>query len=237
MFHAHIRPGRPLFDGWAARNSIWMALYWPLYGALFYLLERAYQPDEYHAMYTPLDDMIPFCEWFVIPYVFWFLFLIGIHLWTARYNAPAFRRLMAFVVVSHTCSLLIFFLFPSCQQLRPSVLPRQNLLTHVVEFFYRIDTSTNVCPSLHVVGSMAVWYAARDTELFSRRLWRVFFNVTTLLICLSTVFLKQHSVLDVAAGLVLSALVYRLVYRPEREDRVPVQSRRWSVRRRPSWRT
>lgn len=236
MLNAHIKPGRPLFGGWAAGNSVWLALYWPLYGALFYLLERAYQPDEYHVMYTPLDDMIPFCEWFVIPYVFWFLFLIGIHLWTARYNAPAFKRLMAFVALSHTCSLLIFFLFPTCQQLRPLVFPRQNLLTEVVDFFYRIDTSTNVCPSLHVVGSMAVWYAARDTALYARRPWRVFFNVTTLLICLSTVFLKQHSVLDVAAGLVLSALVYRLVYRPEREDRVPAPSRRWGERRRPSWR-
>lgn len=236
MLNAHIKSGRPLFGGWAARNSIWLALYWPLYGALFYLLERAYQPDEYHVMYTPLDDLIPFCEWFVIPYVFWFLFLIGIHCWTARYNAAAFKRLMAFVAVSHSCSLLIFFLFPTCQQLRPLVFPRQNLLTQVVAFFYRIDTSTNVCPSLHVVGSMAVWYAARDAGLFSRRLYRMFFNLTTLLICLSTVFLKQHSVLDVAAGLVLSALVYRLVYRPGREDRVPAASRRWGERRRSSWR-
>lgn len=229
MLHTHNK--RPLFDGWAAKNSVWLALYWPLYGALFYLLERAYQPDEYHVMHTPLDDMIPFCEWFVIPYVFWFLFLLGIHLWTARYNAPAFKRLMAFVALSHSCTLLIFFLFPTCQQLRPLVLPRENPLTAVVEFFYRIDTSTNVCPSLHVVGSMAVWYAARDTELYERRGWRVFFDVATLLICLSTVFLKQHSVLDVAAGLMLSALVYRLVYHPEREDRAPVASRRWGARR------
>jgi len=234
MLHARIRSRRPLFNGWAAKNSVWLALYWPLYGALFYLLERAYQPDEYHVMYTPLDDMIPFCEWFAIPYVFWFLFLLGIHLWTARYNAPAFKRLMAFVALSHSCALLIFFLFPTCQQLRPLVLPRENLLTQIVAFFYRIDTSTNVCPSLHVVGSMAVWYAARDTELYKRRPWRVFFDATTLLICLSTVFLKQHSVLDVAAGLMLSALVYRLVYHPEREDRAPAASRRWGARRRVS---
>lgn len=237
MLNAHIRARRPLFDGWAARKSVWLALYWPLYGALFYLLERAYQPDEYHVMYTPLDDVIPFCELFVLPYVFWFLFLIGIHLWTAKYNAPAFKRLIAFVAISHTCTLLIFFLFPTCQQLRPVVFPRQNLLTEIVAFFYRIDTSTNVCPSLHVVGSMAVWYAARDAGLFSRRRYHVFFTVTTVLICLSTVFLKQHSVLDIGAGLVLSALVARLVYGPNARDGVQAAPPRWSARRRPSWRT
>lgn len=210
----HFRAGRPLFDGWAARKHLWMLIYWPVYGALFFALERACQPVRYHVMHTGLDDLIPFCEAFVIPYVFWFLFLIGIHCYTAKHSETAFRRLMAFVAVSHTCALAIFFLFPSCQHLRPLVFERHNLLTQVTAFFYRIDTSTNVCPSLHVVGSMAVWYAARDAGLFSRRGCRVFFSTTTVLICLSTVFLKQHSVLDVAAGLLLSDLVCRLVYRP-----------------------
>ena len=42
----------------------------------------------------------------------------------------------------------------------------------------------------------------------------MFFLLATASICLSTVFLKQHSVLDVAAGLLLSHVVYRLVYPP-----------------------
>ena len=212
----HFKLGRRLFDGWAARKHLWMLVYWPIYGALFFVLERVHQPAQYHVMHTALDDLIPFCEVFMIPYVFWFLFLIGIHCYTAKHSEAAFRRLMAFVAISHTCALVVFFLFPTCQHLRPLTFERQNLLTQITAFFYRIDTSTNVCPSLHVVGSMAVWYAARDTELFSRWGYRAFFSVTTVLICLSTVFLKQHSVLDVVVGLLLSNLVYRVVYRPIR---------------------
>lgn len=209
------RPGSGgLFRDWAARRYLWMLVYWPLYGAIFFVLERVRRPVQYHVMHTELDDWIPFCEVFVIPYIFWFLFLIGIHCYTARHNADAFKRLMTFVAVSHTCALAIFFLYPTCQHLRPLAFERQNLLTQATAFFYRIDTSTNVCPSLHVVGSMAVWYAARYAGLFSRRGCRVFFSAATVLICLSTVFLKQHSVLDVAAGLLLSDLIYRLVYRP-----------------------
>lgn len=218
-----------LFQGWAARKYLWMLAYWPIYGALFFALERLRQPVQYHVMHTKLDDLIPFCEGFVIPYVFWFLFLIGIHCYTAKHDAAAFQRLMSFVAVSHTCALIIFALFPTCQHLRPLVFQRQNLLTQVTAFFYHIDTSTNVCPSLHVVGSMAVWYAARDAGLCSRRGGRVFFSTTTVLICLSTVFLKQHSVLDVAAGLLLSDLVYRLVYRPVR-DEYPNAAERWKDR-------
>ncbi len=205
--------GLPLFEGWAARKHLWMLAYWPVYGVLFFALERLRRPAQYHVMHTALDDMIPFCEIFVVPYVFWFLFLIGIHCYTAKHNAAAFKRLMAFITISHTCALAVFFLFPTCQHLRPLVFERQNAFTELTAFFYRIDTSTNVCPSLHVVGSMAVWYAARDAGLFSRKGCRVFFSASTILICLSTVFLKQHSALDVAAGLLLSDLTYRLVYR------------------------
>ena len=208
-----------------------MLAYWPVYGLLFYLLERVVRPERYHVMYTALDDLIPFHELFAIPYVFWFLFLIGIHCYTAKRDAAAFRRLMAFVAVSHSCALLIFFLFPTCQHLRPLVFPRDNVLTDVAAFFYRIDTSTNVCPSLHVVGSMAVWYAAKDTELFARRGWRVFFFLATASICLSTVFLKQHSVVDVAVGLLLSHFVYRLVYHPLRAGSLEL-NRRAEPRRR-----
>lgn len=219
-----------LFQGWAARKYLWMLVYWPIYGALFFVLERLRQPVQYHVMHTELDDWIPFCEVFVIPYVFWFLFLIGIHCYTAKYNAETFKRLMSFVAISHTCALVIFFLFPTCQHLRPPFFERENLLTQITAFFYRIDTSTNVCPSLHVVGSMAVWYAARDAGLFSRKWCRVFFSTATVLICLSTVFLKQHSVLDVAVGLLLSDLVYRLVYRTNRSDYV-YAAEGWKERR------
>lgn len=225
---ARLGPGR-LFHGWAARKQLWMLAYWPVYGALFFALERLRRPAQYHVMHTEVDDWIPFCEGFVIPYVFWFLFLIGIHCYTAKHDAAAFKRLMAFVAISHTCALAIFFLFPTCQHLRPLAFERQNLLTRITAFFYRIDTSTNVCPSLHVVGSMAVWYAARDAGLFSRRGRRMFFSAATVLICLSTVFLKQHSVLDVAAGLLLSDLVYRLVYRPVRGG-YPSAAERWKER-------
>lgn len=231
LTEARPRADRALFAGWAARESLWMLAYWPVYGLLFYLLERVVRPERYHVMYTALDDLIPFHELFAIPYVFWFLFLIGIHCYTAKRDAAAFRRLMAFVAVSHSCALLIFFLFPTCQHLRPLVFPRDNVLTDVAAFFYRIDTSTNVCPSLHVVGSMAVWYAAKDTELFARRGWRVFFFLATASICLSTVFLKQHSVVDVAVGLLLSHFVYRLVYHPLRAGSLEL-NRRAEPRRR-----
>ena len=186
-------------------------LYWPVYGLLFYLAEDVFRPTRYHIMYCRLDDLIPFCEGFVLPYLFWFVYLIGIHVYTFLYEKEAFQKLMKFIIVSYSVALLIFFLYPNCQLLRPAVFPRDNALTDLVALFYRMDTNTNVCPSLHVVGSLAVWYTARETRLFQHRGWRLFFHLATPLVCVSTVFLKQHSVLDLVAGVLVSWAAWTMV--------------------------
>lgn len=193
------------------RRCLWLALYWPVYGLLFYAAERWVRPERYYVMYCWLDSRIPFCEWFVLPYLFWFVYLVGIHLYTLRYDKRAFQRLMWFIILSYSTALIIFFLYPNCQLLRPVTFPRDNVLVDLVRAFYRSDTNTNVCPSLHVIGSMAVWYTARDTRLFEQRGWRLFFHIATLLVCVSTVFLKQHSVLDLLAGFAVSALCQMVV--------------------------
>lgn len=187
--------------------------YWPLYGVVFFFAERVFRPERFHVMHCWLDDLIPFCEVFLIPYLFWFAYLIGIHVYTFFCDRRAFQNLMRFIILSYTIGLVIFFAYPNCQLLRPSVFPRDNMLTQFMASFYRFDTHTNVFPSLHVVGSMAVWYAARDTSLFENRNWRLFFHLSTLLISVSTVFLKQHSALDLMGGVVVSVVSYGLVYR------------------------
>ena len=54
-----------------------LLLFWPLFSLTFYALEHLRPPVYYHPMRCALDAMIPFCRWFVIPYVFWFLFVAG----------------------------------------------------------------------------------------------------------------------------------------------------------------
>ena len=178
-----------------------LLLYWPVYGLLFMFVERFYAVDHYTAMYCRLDDLIPFCEWFVIPYLFWFVYMIGMILYTLLYDIDAFRYMMRFIIITYSITIAIYLIWPTCQNLRPAAFERDNLLTRFMAQFYQFDTNTNVCPSLHVCGAIAVVAGAWDSRRFSTTGWRIVFAVTAALICASTVFMKQHSVLDVAAGL------------------------------------
>lgn len=195
-----------------------MLLYWPLYGLAFELLEWAAKPSSYHVMYCPLDDKIPFMEIFILPYYLWFFALIWIHVYTFFKEPEVFRKLMVFVMCTQTIAVLIFAFFPSIQYLRPEVMPRDNIFTDMVSCIYAMDTNTNVCPSLHVIGGIGVWLAAMQCKSFSGKAWRTYLHISTILICISTVFLKQHSVIDIPVALIVCLVGYIAAYSklPER---------------------
>ncbi len=203
-------------------KNLRLALFWPVFGMLFYAMEWLVPPRSYHVMYHPIDSLIPFCEWFLIPYLFWFVFMVGGYCYTFFADPGAFRRMMMFTILTYGGGLLMFLLYPTCQNLRPAVFPRDNLLTELMAWFYTCDTNTNVCPSLHVCGSMAVAFALTDTRRFSGRGWKIAVHAAALLICSSTVFVKQHSILDTVWGFLFCGFAWVMVYGLPRKAQAPL---------------
>lgn len=208
--YRQLRPGNLLSERF---RHILLLLYWPVHGLVFWLLEQVRQADYYTPMYCPLDDLIPFNEWFVIPYVYWFVYLIGTLAYTFFLDVPVFRQMMRFVIVTYGSALVIYFLFPNCQELRPESFPRDNILTRFMAGFYEFDTNTNVFPSLHVIGSLSALFASWKAKGLDTPLWRTVSVISAVLICLSTVFLKQHSVLDIFGAIPVCLLGYFLCFR------------------------
>ena len=180
------------------------ALWLPFYLLTFVLVEHLPQASYWPTQLT-LDNAIPFCEWFVLFYCTWYPLLVAVGLYLLLRDVPAFRCYMAFLAVTFFASVVIWLLLPNGQDLRPQVFPRENFPTALVAALYRIDTNTNVFPSVHVVGSvgaaLAVWDSSR---LRAQPLLRWGVVLLAALICVSTLFIKQHAILDVVSGLVLS---------------------------------
>lgn len=193
-------------------GHLWLLLFWPIFGLLFQMTERVFVVDEYHPVSSTLDAYIPFEEVFVIPYMFWFVYLVSIHVYTLFYDVMLFRRLMGFIILTYSVTLMIYWIFPTCQNLRPTEFERDNVLVRFIQDFYQFDTNTNVCPSIHVIGSVAVWAAGWNSKRLKSVWWKVGFTVTTILIILSTVFLKQHSIVDVFAAVPLCVAAYWIFF-------------------------
>lgn len=202
------------FDNIATEKyrHILLLAYWPVFGFLFWFAEAVYPVKKYIVVSSVVDSMIPFCELFVLPYVLWYFYLIGIHVYTFFNDVDAFKKLMKYIIITYSVTLVIYYLFPTCQLLRPAVFERDNVLTQFMTGFYAFDTNTNVCPSLHVIGSVAVMHTAWNTKGLESTKCKAAFAITTFLISISTVFLKQHSVIDVIVALPICMIAYRLCF-------------------------
>ncbi|MBO5198439.1 MAG: phosphatase PAP2 family protein [Lachnospiraceae bacterium] len=193
----------------------WLLLAYGLFYLIWFVLLESHVTHEYTSIHIWLDDLVPFNEWFVIPYFLWFVFIavtIGYFFFTSRSD---YYRCCAYLFSGMTVCLIIYTLWPNGQNLRPDLdsLGRDNLLIDIVRMLYGTDTSTNVCPSIHVYNSIAACVAIYHSESLRRH--RFVFPasvVLAVLICLSTVFLKQHSVFDGICSIVLIVLLYPLVY-------------------------
>ncbi len=188
-----------------------LLLGWVVYFALYFLTENLIPTEKCYPVHSVIDDIIPFNEVFLIPYVFWYVLIVISLLYFALYNTDAFRNLSKFIIVTQAVAMVIYIVFPTRQDLRPAVFPRDNFLTDCVAFLYRFDTNTGVCPSLHVaysIGIASVWVREKGVRI----IWKIFVVVAVIFICLSTMFIKQHSAVDFFAALPVCLLAELFVY-------------------------
>ena len=168
---------------------------WLGYFAMYFITEYLNPNNSGTAVSCSLDYKIPFLEIFVIPYVGWYLLIAVSLLYFALYNVENFKRLQIFIIVTQIAAMVIYIIFPNFQPLRPDVYPRDNFLTDIVALLQTADTNSNVCPSLHVaysIGIASIWLKEKDAKWWVKTLIVIF----CILVCLSTAFIKQHSVID-----------------------------------------
>ena len=197
-----------------SKRLIPVILYGIFYMVCFAWLER--MPVRYHIINSSLDKKIPFCEYFIVPYVLWFVYIAATVLYFAFFvdNDTEYWNLIINLGLGMTLFLIVSYVYPNGLTIRPREFPRENIFTDMVRYLYRVDTPTNVLPSIHVYNSVAVFCAITScTRLREKRGIRFSAFVLTTLIILSTMFLKQHSICDVATGITFSVASYIVIYR------------------------
>ncbi|MBO5069670.1 MAG: phosphatase PAP2 family protein [Roseburia sp.] len=189
-----------------------LLLYFLVYLTGFSYLEKTVT-THFHVIHMALDDYIPFCEYFIIPYLLWF----GYVAWGVVYfyfkNKDEYFRLCIALFTGMTVFLIVSYLYPNGHYLRPTTFERDNIFVEMVKQLYSTDTSTNLFPSIHVYNSIVVNFSVWHSENFKeKRAVRYGSALLMTSIILSTMFLKQHSVFDVITGILMAAVIYRLVY-------------------------
>lgn len=195
----------------------WVFLYALIYMPWFIWLEKTVTGD-YYVIHSPIDDMIPFVEYFIVPYLLWFAFIAVWGLYFFFTNVEDFYKLAKLTIIGMTLFLILSTLVPNGLNLRPEVFEKDNIFVDMVRFVYRVDTPTNVFPSLHVFNSLGICIAIYESdELKKHKVISYASYILAGLIVLATVFLKQHSVYDVVMAFVMAQALYQIVYVPAEE--------------------
>lgn len=212
------------------RHAIPLIIYAIIYLSWFGYLEKTVKRPA-NLIHMSLDDKIPFCEVFIVPYLLWFVYISAVVLYFFFKDKQDYYRACTFLFTGMTVFLVVSTLWPNGHHLRPAVMPRDNIFTALVSMIYKADTPTNLWPSIHVYNSLGAHFAVfRNEKLHRKPVVHIGSLVLCVSIILSTMFLKQHSVFDVLTAFIMAAVMYIVVYG---FDIVTIwQNHRYGVRRR-----
>lgn len=175
----------------------------PLVGSLYVWLNRLDLPS--FSLETDLDRQIPFLKIFILPYLGWYAFLLAGFVYLAFRDKTVYLRTLArFLIGMLVCYAV--YLFYQTTVSRPDV-SGDGILDWLVLLVYRHDQPYNCFPSTHVLTSYCMLKAYREASGIRLSVrWAV--AGIAVLIMLSTLFVKQHVLLDAAGAIAVVEAVY-----------------------------
>lgn len=194
------------------KHGIPLALYGAVYLIWFFLLEKR-QTYDYMVVHMNIDDYIPFCEFFVVPYLLWFVYVPAVLLYLFLHDRENYWKNAVFLCAGMTVFLVISTFIPNIHHLRLRQFPRENVFTWIIGLLWKADTPTNLFPSIHVYNSLGAHFAVLSNDKLRSNKWVKCGSLTLCVsIILSTMFIKQHSMFDVLTAFIMSAVMYAAVY-------------------------
>jgi membrane-associated phospholipid phosphatase len=187
----------------------------------FYIFIAELMPGRaLHAPEIALDRVIPLRPAWALVYGALYLFLILLPVLIVRQEQLIRRTLWTYLAV-WIAAYVFFFLYPT-EAPRPARVAGSGFAVWGLRFLYEADPPYNCFPSLHVAHSFVSAIACRRVH----RGLGLAAAACAVLVGVSTLFTKQHYVLDVIAGILLAAIAGLIFLRGRPREAVPDIDRR-----------
>lgn len=157
---------------------------------------------------TDLDGQIPFVPGFIVPYLLWYPFIFGLLIIFCMHNRKVYYRTLSAICAGLIVSYIIYYFYQTTVT-RPPITD-EGLMYSLVQLVYQTDQPYNCFPSIHVLTSYLVMKGILDCTNQSK-IVRFMVVITSWSIIFSTLFVKQHVVLDVIGAILLGKLLYYII--------------------------
>lgn len=167
-----------------------------------------------HDLVTSFDRSTPFVKEFIIPYDIWYPFILFCMLYLLVKHKDSYYR----AIIGLDIGLIICYI---CYIFYQTTVPRPELMgndifTKIVRITYKSDSPFNCFPSIHVFTTSTMIIAMVSNKKISATM-KIAISTIGITIIASTLFVKQHVMLDIIGGSALSVVTSFMVRRIEAE--------------------
>lgn len=177
--------------------------------SVIFFLTKPFIKEPY-VLGSALDNAIPYVSHFIWIYVFWYFMLFAVPYYIYMKNKVSLYKYITTYLITTIIAGIIFISFPNTV-IRAEI-TGTDIANKLVSFIYKMDTpAINCLPSIHCLFSylfiLAVFDAKKDTSISMK----IIITILSILVVLSTLFIKQHVVYDALSSLVLAITVWIIV--------------------------
>lgn len=188
---------------WRRYAGLSAMLIFPMMGALYALVNKP--GKQVYSLVTDLDVATPFIKYFALPYSIWIFYIYACVVYFYFKNRNVYYLSLACYVVCALCCYGIYMVFQTTVP-RP-VITGNDPVALLVKFIYNRDQPYNCFPSIHCFSSYMVMRVLYRSGF--RNKWnQIAIYGMSVTIILSTLFVKQHVILDVLSAFLLVEVVY-----------------------------
>jgi membrane-associated phospholipid phosphatase len=179
----------------------------PVLGLIYKILNN--NPREAVILSTDIDDKIPFLPIFILPYIIWYAFILGYLIYFWYKDTRVYLKTLTMIVIGELVCFVIYFFLQTTVP-RPDLVG-DGILIELVGMIYSHDQPFNAFPSIHVLTTFAIILG--NINISNKHIIHsIFVPVMGSLIIISTLFVKQHYILDMFASMFLTSFIYGIVF-------------------------
>ena len=178
----------------------------PLAGIIYCFLNK--NNGQVHNLMTALDRSIPFSSYFIVPYIAWYVLIFVVLIFFLRKDERLYYACVSSIILSLLISYGVYYFYQTTVP-RPVVIGH-DVFSNLTRILYKVDNPYNTFPSIHVMTSYIIFLASNKIKEYSSYKLTMAIKGSVVLVIVSTLFLKQHTLLDVVGGLLLGGTLFSL---------------------------
>lgn len=157
-----------------------------------------------------IDNKIPFIIYFIIPYTIWYILLFLMPIIIHKKDKKDFTRYIITYLSISLFADIIYIIYPTTI-IRPEITNTPNILYSITKIIFTIDTPIRNCfPSLHcAVSTLWILFILEKNKYNTKT--KIITILINILIILSTLFIKQHVLIDAISGILLAIIIYYII--------------------------